>query len=313
MKIYNEVIIDMNPESSTYGEHLSEDSYEYNGDMALCYGYEHNFPSLVWSSPAKQEKRISDFMGSWTEGTDISGIGGGMQERMQEAGSSWRQFLDVQQQQRQQAEAGNVALQQAQQQADIASGIPSIEASRKMGDVTGVERSYGMGSAQSRGKAAGMFGDIGRQLTGLGLGQSAGLGLDPTRINRLSGGSIAGALASKFGITEKMPAGMFDPISRAQTKGLQWETYRPQLEQQQQSLAQGLISGYGSRAARQAGGGFAGSAAQKSYQTGVKDVFGRGMTGAIGNVAKQRAKAFGGIQETIAGWTQQAQKFKRGG
>ena len=38
MKIYDEVTIDMNPESSTYGEHLSEDSSNYNGDVALCGG-----------------------------------------------------------------------------------------------------------------------------------------------------------------------------------------------------------------------------------------------------------------------------------
>ena len=36
MKIYNEVVIDMNPESSTFEETLYEDSYEYEGDMALC-------------------------------------------------------------------------------------------------------------------------------------------------------------------------------------------------------------------------------------------------------------------------------------
>ena len=36
MKIYDEVTIDMNPESSTYGEHLSEESIEYTGDVALC-------------------------------------------------------------------------------------------------------------------------------------------------------------------------------------------------------------------------------------------------------------------------------------
>ena len=38
MRIYTEVVIDMNPDSSTYGEHLSEESHEYNGDMALCFG-----------------------------------------------------------------------------------------------------------------------------------------------------------------------------------------------------------------------------------------------------------------------------------
>ena len=33
MKIYNEIVIDMNPESSSYGETLHEDSFEYSGDI----------------------------------------------------------------------------------------------------------------------------------------------------------------------------------------------------------------------------------------------------------------------------------------
>ena len=35
-KIYNEIVIDMNPESSTFEEVLHEDSYEYDGDMLLA-------------------------------------------------------------------------------------------------------------------------------------------------------------------------------------------------------------------------------------------------------------------------------------
>ena len=34
-KIYNEVVIDMNPESSTFEETLYEDSFEYEGDIIL--------------------------------------------------------------------------------------------------------------------------------------------------------------------------------------------------------------------------------------------------------------------------------------
>ena len=36
MKIYNEIVIDMNPESSSYGETLYEDSFEYEGPMMLA-------------------------------------------------------------------------------------------------------------------------------------------------------------------------------------------------------------------------------------------------------------------------------------
>ena len=35
-KIYNEIVIDMNPESSTFEETIYEDSYEYEGDMMLA-------------------------------------------------------------------------------------------------------------------------------------------------------------------------------------------------------------------------------------------------------------------------------------
>ena len=35
-KIYNEIVIDMNPESSTFEEVLHEDSFEYSGDMMLA-------------------------------------------------------------------------------------------------------------------------------------------------------------------------------------------------------------------------------------------------------------------------------------
>ena len=36
MKIYNEITINMNPESDKYKEVLSEDSYEYSGPLVLA-------------------------------------------------------------------------------------------------------------------------------------------------------------------------------------------------------------------------------------------------------------------------------------
>ena len=35
-KIYNEIVIDMNLESSTFEETIYEDSFEYSGDMMLA-------------------------------------------------------------------------------------------------------------------------------------------------------------------------------------------------------------------------------------------------------------------------------------
>jgi|TARA_Y100000034_G_scaffold136765_1_gene215544 hypothetical protein len=40
MKIYNEIIIDMNPESSSYGDTLHEDSFEYEGEMMLMQAFD---------------------------------------------------------------------------------------------------------------------------------------------------------------------------------------------------------------------------------------------------------------------------------
>ena len=37
-KIYNEIVIDMNPESPTFEETIYEDSFEYNGDVMLAQG-----------------------------------------------------------------------------------------------------------------------------------------------------------------------------------------------------------------------------------------------------------------------------------
>ena len=46
MKIYNEIVIDMNPESSSYGDTLYEDSFEYSGPMALALNlYNLDYPN----------------------------------------------------------------------------------------------------------------------------------------------------------------------------------------------------------------------------------------------------------------------------
>jgi hypothetical protein len=42
VKIYNEIIIDMNPKSSSYGETLYEDSFEYAEDIMLMQEYDPN-------------------------------------------------------------------------------------------------------------------------------------------------------------------------------------------------------------------------------------------------------------------------------
>ena len=66
MKIYNEVVIDMNPESSTFEEVLYEDSYDYDGDdimLALSEDLDLNFDlempeGFMWSTLSEEQKQV---------------------------------------------------------------------------------------------------------------------------------------------------------------------------------------------------------------------------------------------------------------
>ena len=162
-------------------------------------------------------------------------------------------------------------------------------------------RGYGHASG-----ASGMFGDLFRQLRGLGMKVSR-LGQSP------SAGHISGTLRNLYGIGARMPSEMFTRISNPMMKGMQWSTYQPQIQQQQQSMLKGLLEAYGGQSARQASGGMAASGQQRRYETSVKDVFGKGMTSSLGDVQRKRGEAYGNVQDLIANWMQQAQKFKTGG
>ena len=161
-------------------------------------------------------------------------------------------------------------------------------------------RGYGHASG-----ASGMFGDLFRQLRGLGMKVSR-LGQSP------SAGHISGTLRNLYGIGARMPSEMFTRISIPMMKGMQWSTYQPQIQQQQQSMLKGLLESYGGQSASQASGGFAGSAQEQAYGCGVRDVYGKGMTGTIADVAKQRGAAFSNVQDLVGNWQQQAQQFKAG-
>ena len=52
-KIYNEIVIDMNPESPTFKETLYEDSFEYSGDMMLMQNGH-------WSKPGWRQEGAGD-------------------------------------------------------------------------------------------------------------------------------------------------------------------------------------------------------------------------------------------------------------
>tara|TARA_R110002020_G_scaffold205447_2_gene410043 strand:+ start:89 stop:619 length:531 start_codon:yes stop_codon:yes gene_type:complete len=165
---------------------------------------------------------------------------------------------------------------------------------------------------------AGMFGDLYKQFAGMGMSPTgpqaytnynpmtgAGMGYLPSK------GTVLGAMRKLYG-TNELTSQMFNPISKMQMKGLKWDTYKPQLQQQQQNLLGSLLNTYNKGGQRKSSGGFAGSSNLDAYSKGVKDVYGKGMTESLGKVGDARASAYKGIQDTMQGWHQQAQAFVAG-
>ena len=165
---------------------------------------------------------------------------------------------------------------------------------------------------------AGMFGDLYRQYAGMGMSPKpqdfytdynqdtlANVGYFP------SANTITGAMGRLHG-TGQLTSAMFNPISRQQMKGMKWSTYKPQIEQAQQSLLGTLLNTYQQGGQRKASGGFSGSSSLDAYNKGIKDVYGKGMTQTLSDVGKSRAGAYEGIQETMQGWHNTAQSFMAG-
>ena len=58
MKVYNEIVIDMNPESDTYMDVLYEDSYEHDGDVMLELKRFNKSNILKWFKEQREKKRM---------------------------------------------------------------------------------------------------------------------------------------------------------------------------------------------------------------------------------------------------------------
>tara|TARA_R100000458_G_scaffold19724_1_gene17436 strand:+ start:1503 stop:2048 length:546 start_codon:yes stop_codon:yes gene_type:complete len=165
---------------------------------------------------------------------------------------------------------------------------------------------------------AGYFGDLYKTFAGMGLpttlqGMYTG-GYDPSvawPMYRPSLGAVTGAMRRQYG-TKQLGSELFSTISKPQLQGMQWSTYKPQIEQSQQNLLGSLLNTYRKGGQRAASGGMAGSSNLDAYTKGVRDVYGKGMTETLANIGQQRAEAYKGIQDTISNWHQQSQAFVAG-
>ena len=70
-----------------------------------------------------------------------------------------------------------------------------------------------------------------------------------------------------------------------------------------------LQAGTGQRG-MQAAGGFAGSGQQQQFASGIKDVYGKGMTDVLTQTGQQRAQSLSQIQDLINSWQSQALQIR---
>ena len=85
MKIYNEVVIDMNPESSSYKETLHEDSFEYSGPMALCWGW-NDFWEDVGDLGDTIYDNVTDYIDVVGENFGLEELSGGFEKGWEDVG-----------------------------------------------------------------------------------------------------------------------------------------------------------------------------------------------------------------------------------
>ena len=145
--------------------------------------------------------------------------------------------------------------------------------------------------------------------------QSAGFqNMAFSQLNQLTPEQIASTFAQQYNLDqEDLPSTMFQPIKQNLLQATNWGTYSPAVEAEGQTKLQGLYKGLGGTGATQAAGGFAGSGGFGKYQGGIKDVYGREMTGSITEVGQQRMQGLGNISDIINQWKQTGQRIAYGG
>ena len=154
-----------------------------------------------------------------------------------------------------------------------------------------------------------MIDDIMAQLQSMGLNITGGFG----GISGYGAGDISGALQQQYGLTsEQLPSSMFQPISSEWIKGALPGTYSPQIEATGQTLLGDMLTGMSGQKGKQAFGGFAGSGQQQQYASGIKDVYGKGMTDILTKTGQQRAQSLKSIQDVINQWQSQASEISVG-
>ena len=148
-----------------------------------------------------------------------------------------------------------------------------------------------------------MIDDIMQQLSNLGINPEGGF----SGIAGISPEQVSQQLQSQYNLSsEQLPTSLFQPISADLLRGGMASTYSPQIEATGGSLLQKMLKlGTGQQGMQAAGG-----LQQQQFASGIKDVYGKGMTDVLTQTGQQRAKSLSSIQDLINSWQSQALQIK---
>ena len=141
-----------------------------------------------------------------------------------------------------------------------------------------------------------MIDNIMQQLTELGLNFQGG----SSGISDITPEDFSMAFQSKYGLNaSQLPSSLFQSIPQDILKAGLSSTYSPMVESTGQNLLGNMLESMSGKQSRQAAGGFAGSGQQQQFVSGIKDVYGKGMTDILAQTGQQRTKSLQTVKDLI--------------
>ena len=145
------------------------------------------------------------------------------------------------------------------------------------------------------------------------MNQFQNLGFENLGFNEISSltpEQIQAAMRDKFELTSgDLNPGMFQSIDKNLLDAIMGKQYSGFLESSNKNLLSGLLKSGTGKKANEAFGGFAGSGQSNLFQTEIKDVYGKGMSGAVSGVQDKQAAASKGILDLINNWREQTSEI----
>ena len=125
----------------------------------------------------------------------------------------------------------------------------------------------------------------------------------------IGSGNIKNIMDSMFGFgadSDILTENMFSPITSQQINATMGKTYSPLMESATSQGTNKLLQSLSSKKANQAAGGFSGSGQFKGFETGARDVYGKGLESVLGNIGSSRGQAMGSLTDLMQGWKRTA-------